>query len=299
VRANKYDTVCAECRTEVTSGDGLLIGVAGSRRTVCTDCTPVAPSRGDHPGWHRTALASLDFETTGIDPTSDRVLSYALLGDRGDDVYGLIDAGVEIPAASAAVHGLTAAELAGSPGPVDAIARIAAWVGDLVERRVGLVVFNAAYDLTMLRAEIDRWGLTQPAWDRLLVVDPYVVDWGIQRGELGPRRLSDVADYYGVVLDNAHDATADALAARDIAYEMGARHPDVAAGSLERLMGRQREWFARRAEEWNTYARTAGRTLDDPRGWPLARPVPAWRRRLDAALQRFRRHRARWRARRS
>ena len=294
MRANKYDGVCAECRVEVSSGDGLLIGVAGSRRTICTDCTPVAPPRGDHAGWHRAALASLDFETTGIDPMSDRVLSYALLGDRGDDVYGLIDAGVEIPPASAAVHGLTAEELAGAPAPVDAIAEIAAWVADLVERGVGLVVFNAAYDLTMLRAEIDRWDLVQPAWERLLVVDPYVIDWGIEGGELGPRRLADVAEYYGVVLDNAHDATADALAARDIAYEIGARHPDVAAGSLERLMDRQRDWFAGRAQEWNAYARTRGRSLDDPHGWPLARRVPAWQVLAHALLRRYRRGLQRW-----
>ena len=299
MRANKYDGVCAQCRTEVTSGDGLLIGVAGSRRTICTDCTPVAPPRGDHAGWHRAALASLDFETTGVDPASDRVLSYALLGDRGDDVYGLIDAGVEIPAASAAVHGLTAQELAGAPAPVEAIARIAAWVADLVERRIGLVVFNAAYDLTMLRAEIDRWGLEQPDWARLLVVDPYVVDWGIQRGELGPRRLSDVAEYYGIVLDNAHDATADALAARDIAHEMGARHPEIAAGTLEQLMIRQRAWFAERAEDWNAYARRADRRLDDPCGWPLARPSTLWRRLVGAWQRRYHRVVRRWRAARS
>lgn len=289
MRANKYDGACAECGVDVTSGAGLLIGVPGSRRTICTDCTPVAPARADHAGWHHTALASLDFETTGVDPWSDRVLSYALLGDRGDDVYGLIDAGVDIPAASAAVHGLTAEELAGAPAPLDAIARIAAWVDDLVARRVGLVVFNAAYDLTMLRAEIDRWGLTQPDWEQLVVVDPYVIDWGIERGELGPRRLTDVAGYYGVALDNAHDATADARAARDIAHEMGARHPEIADGTLEQLMDRQRGWFAGRAEEWNSYARTAGRDLDDPHGWPLARPTTAWRRLKTAVLRRARR----------
>ena len=271
MRANKYAGVCAECGTDVPREAGQLIGVPGSWRTICLSCSPTPPDRGDHPGWHHVPLASLDFETTGVDPLTDRVLSYALLGDRGVDGSGLIDAGVEIPVASAAVHGLTAEVLVGAPRPAEAIAEIVSWVQDLVDRGVGLVVFNASYDLTMLRAEADRHGVRQPDWERLLVVDPFVIDWGIERGGLGPRRLSDVSAYYGVELDNAHDATADARAAREIAYEIGRRHPQVAAGSLDDLMERQREWFAGRADDWNAYARTAGRSLDDPRGWPLSR----------------------------
>jgi DNA polymerase-3 subunit epsilon len=263
--------VCAACGIAVAIAAGRLIGLPGSWRTICHGCAPRPPVRGDHPGWHVAPLASLDFETTGIDPATDRVLSYALLGDRGTDLCGLIDAGVEIPEASAAVHGLTAEALAGAPKPPEAIAGIVAWVQDLIDREIGLVVYNAAYDLTMLRAEAERWGVEQPDWHRLLVVDPFVIDWGIQRGELGPRRLTDVAAYYGVSLDNAHDASSDARAARDIADEIGMRHLAVATGTLADLMDRQRVWFADRADDWNAYARKVGRSLDDPRGWPLAR----------------------------
>jgi DNA polymerase-3 subunit epsilon len=80
-----------------------------------------------------------------------------------------------------------------------------------------------------------------------------------------------VAAYYGVTLHHAHDAASDARAARDIADEIGMRHPSVAAGTLDDLMQRQRIWFADRADDWNAYAHTVGRTLDDPAGWPLAR----------------------------
>jgi DNA polymerase-3 subunit epsilon len=271
VRANRYAGVCAACGIVVAIAAGRLIGLPGRWRTMCHGCTPRPPARGDHPGWHHAPLASLDFETTGVDPLADRVLSYALLGDRGDDVTGLVDAGVEIPAASAAVHGLTAEVLAGAPRPAEAVARIVAWVQDLVDREVGLVVYNAAYDLTMLRAEAERWSVRQPDWDALLVVDPFVVDWGIERGGLGPRRLTDVAAYYDVSLEHAHDATSDARAARDVAHEIGLRHPQVAAGTLVDLMERQRSWFADRADDWNEYALRVGRSLDDPLGWPLSR----------------------------
>jgi hypothetical protein len=122
----------------------------------------------------------------------------------------------------------------------------------------------------MLQAEAARLGLAQPDWSRLLVVDPFVVDWGIQRGSLGQRRLIDVAAYYGVPLDKAHDATCDARAARDVAIELGARHPHVGTSTLVDLMATQRRWFAARASEWHAYADLKGRPLDDPDGWPLA-----------------------------
>lgn len=271
MRVNKYAGSCDECGTTVGAEAGRLIGVPGSWRTICVGCTPTPPARGDHAGWHDVPLASLDLETTGVDPLTDRVLSYALLDDRGHERCGLVDPGVPIPEASAAVHGLTAARLVGAPASADALVEILAWVQDVIDRGVGLVVFNAAYDLTMLRAEATRWGLAQPDWERLLVVDPYVIDWGIERGGLGPRRLTDVAAYYGVTLDHAHDATADARAAREIAYEIARRHVAVAAVALDELMSRQRGWYADRADDWNRYARTVGRTLDDPLGWPLTR----------------------------
>jgi len=231
---------------------------------------PRPPARGDHDGWHRAPLASLDFETTGIDPHHDRVLSYALLDASGDEITGLVDPGVPIPEASAEVHGITGAMLADAPSSAEGLAVVVSWVQSLVERQVALVVFNAAYDLTMLQAEAARLGLRQPDWSRLLVVDPFVVDWGIERGALGQRRLIDVASYYGIPLDNAHDATCDARAARDVAVELGARHPHVGMSTLPELMASQRTWFADRAAEWNAYAMLKGRPLDDSEGWPLA-----------------------------
>lgn len=274
MRTNQIDASCESCFTHLVAGSGRLLGHPGRWRTLCLTCEPQPPSRGPHRGWFERPLAALDLETTGVDPHSDRVLSYALIDPAGDRT-GLVDAGVPIPPASQAVHGIGAAALVGAPPPRLAIAMITDWVQSLVDRGIGLVVFNAAYDLTMLRAEAERHGVRQPAWDRLMVVDPHVIDWGLERGGLGPRRLTDVAAYYGVVLAHAHDAAADARAARDVAVQMGARHREAGECSLVELMLRQHLWHAERAADWNAYAARVGRELDDPTGWPLvAAPAP-------------------------
>jgi DNA polymerase-3 subunit epsilon len=270
VRTNTLDGFCAACSVHVQAGVGSFTGVLGRHRTWCLACSPTPPVRADHDGWHRLPLASLDFETTGVDPFTDRVLSYALLDEPGFEITGMVDPGVAIPPASAEVHGITEEMLLDAPTSGEALTVVIDWVQSLVERGVGLVVFNAAYDLTMLRAEATRLGIRQPDWSRLLVVDPYIVDWGIERGTLGQRRLVDVASYYGIRIDHAHDATCDARAARDVAIELGARHPHVGAVTLAELMATQRSWYADRARDWNAYAEGAGRPLDDPSGWPLA-----------------------------
>ena len=275
MRTNQLDGACETCYTHVVAGSGRVVGRADRQRTLCLTCSPQPPSRGHHRGWFERPLASLDFETTGIDPHHDRILSYALL-EPDLDRAGLVNAGVPIPEASAAVHGITPAALVGAPPARIAISMIADWIQSLIDRRIGLVVFNAAYDLTMLRAEAARHDVRQPAWGRLMVVDPFVIDWGLERGGLGSRRLTDVAAYYGVLLDHAHDAVADARAALDVAVEMGARHREAGECSLVELMLRQHLWHAERATDWNTYATRVGRDLDDPTGWPLtSKPRPA------------------------
>ena len=207
MRTNRFDGFCGACAAHVAAGDGNLTGRPGRWRTWCLACSPKPPPRADHYGWHRLPLASLDFETTGVDPHHDRVLSYALLEQPGLELSGLVNPGVPIPEGASAIHGITAEALVDAPGSAAGLVVVVEWVQSLIDRGIGLVVFNAAYDLTMLRAEAHRHRLAQPDWQRLLVVDPLVVDWSIERGGLGPRRLTDVATYYGVALGNVSSCT--------------------------------------------------------------------------------------------
>lgn len=274
MRANRYEETCARCGARVVAGEGMLTGMRGSWRVWCLACRPAPPPRGHHPGWHHGPIAAFDLETTGVDPHTDRIVSYALLDDHGGDLVGLVNPGVLIPEPAARVHGITDEQVSDAPRSAEAVGLLADRLRALIDAGIPVAAFNAPYDLTMVAAELARAGLRPIDWRRLVVIDPYVIDWGIERGGLGRRRLADVAEYYGVALDDAHDATADARAARDVACEIGSRHPHVGTLSLPELMRHQRAWFAERAENWNAWAVPAGRDLDDPRGWPLGvRPV--------------------------
>ena len=273
MRQNAYAGQCADCGVEVGPQGGFRIGFGEDGFTVCAEHRPAPPPRGEHEGWHTGPLASLDFETTGVDPWSDRIVSYAALGPDARDLIGRVNPQVPIPHKPSAIHGLRDADVAAAPSPVVALRELSAWVDDLVARRVPLVVFNAAFDLTVLRTELWRYRLSQPRWDALLVIDPFVVDYGIERGRLGSRRLVDVADYYGIAIENAHDAACDARVARDVAIELGARHRRVIRGEARLAMAQQRFWAARRTMDFNRFAMRRGRRLEPIPDWPFA-PAP-------------------------
>ena len=98
-----------------------------------------------------------------------------------------------------------------------------------------LVVMNAPFDLTLLDRELrrhrastlDHWFETKP----LRVLDPRVLDKHLDRYRKGRRTLTDLCAHYGVVLEGAHDAAADALASMDVVRAVGRRFP----ARLERL----------------------------------------------------------------
>lgn len=271
MRQNAYAGNCADCGVDVEPQGGFRIGFGEDGTTVCADHRPVPPPRGDHRGWHTGALASLDFETTGVDPWTDRIVSYAALGPSGGrELVGRINPQIPIPDKASAIHGLRDADVVDAPSPVIALRELATWVDDLASRSVPLVVFNAAFDLTVLRTEVWRYRLPQPRWDAVLVIDPFVIDYGIERGRLGSRRLTDVAEYYGIALENPHDATCDARVARDIAIELGARHPGVVRPEPRLAMAQQRFWAARRSMDFNRYALRRRRRLEPIPDWPFA-----------------------------
>ncbi|MCW2747776.1 MAG: polymerase subunit epsilon [Nocardioidaceae bacterium] len=271
MRSNRQSSRCDDCGTEVPVGAGVLLGPAGGWFTYCALHTPTAPVP-THPGaWEVPGLASLDLETTGVDPQQDRIVSIGLLDETGREYTMIVNPGVPIPAGAAAVHGMSDADVADKPAAIDGVRWVVSWLEVAIARQVPVVVYNAPYDLTMVSAEAARHGIPQPDWDKLWVVDPMVLDWGLEHGRFGPRKLTDMCAFYRVVLDDAHDALADARSARLVAFEMASRHGEFALANFHDLMDHQRKWFAERTEDWNAWITKKGRPAEDPHAWPLIR----------------------------
>lgn len=108
------------------------------------------------------------------------------------------------------------------------------------------------------------------------VVDPYTIDRAVDRYRKGKRTLEAVCVEYGVVLDGAHEAGADALAAVRVAVAIAERHPQVARLLPADLHEQQIEWYAAWAADFQRFLRRKG-TLDaivDP-AWPVRELAPA------------------------
>ncbi|MFE9094560.1 3'-5' exonuclease [Streptomyces sp. NPDC007264] len=236
--------------------------------------------------WYEGPLAAFDTETTGVDVETDRIVSAAVVvqdapGARPRVSRWLVNPGVPVSAEATAVHGLTEEHLQRNgrwPSPV--MEEIARELGAQAARGRPLVVMNAPFDLTLLDRELrrhrasslDRWFASAP----LCVLDPRVLDKHLDRYRKGRRTLTDLCGHYGVVLADAHDAAADALAAMEVVRALGRRF----APRLERLTPTQLHtlqavWHAAQArglQAW--FARTGTEEPVDP-AWPLRPELPA------------------------
>jgi DNA polymerase-3 subunit epsilon len=231
-------------------------------------------------GWHRELLVGFDLETTGTDPCEARIVTAAVVevkdGEPARQQRWLADPGVRIPAQASAIHGITDERAAAEGRParevVDEIADVltAHWA-----QGTPVVAYNAAFDLTLLAAELRRYALPSLS-DRLYgaeigpVVDPYTIDRAVDRYRRGKRTLEAVCAEYGVVLDAAHDAGADALAAVRVACAIAARHAQLAELDTARLHHDQIRWYADWAAGYQRFLREQGKaTAVVDATWPM------------------------------
>ncbi|MFF4789780.1 3'-5' exonuclease [Streptomyces sp. NPDC001276] len=236
--------------------------------------------------WYEGPLAAFDTETTGVDVETDRIVSAAVVVQDGPAFRPrvhrwLVNPGVPVPEAATAVHGLTDEHLQRNgrwPAPV--MHELAEELAEQAALGRPLVVMNAPFDLTLLDRELRRHRASSlDHWfeaSSLRVLDPRVLDKHLDRYRKGRRTLTDLCAHYGVALQDAHDAAADALAAMEVVRALGRRF----AARLERLTPAelhtlQTGWHAAQArglQAW--FARSGTEETVDP-SWPLRPDLPA------------------------
>ncbi|MER0101158.1 3'-5' exonuclease [Corynebacterium sp. KPL2734] len=214
-------------------------------------------------------MLAFDLETTSANPKDARIVTSALVRIDGRDVQKvehLADPGVEIPQAATDVHGITTEKAQDEGRPHEEVLKDtvnaikSAWEDGLT-----LIVYNAAFDLTVLRSLTGDFTVTGP------VFDPYVIDRVSDKWRKGKRTLGAVCEHYGVELGNAHEATADALAAARVAWKQVRQHyPNLAQMDENELMEFQAvKWYEDRVA-FKKYLEGKGRDASDvSTAWPM------------------------------
>lgn len=234
--------------------------------------------------WYHRPVVGLDTETTAADPhdPATEIIQVALVvvmpdGTVTDNSWSTIVAPTgEIPAEATAVHGITTEQArAEGADPKEVAARLFDGLWRTVDKDLPVVAFNASFDLTLVRRLLIAHNGMLP--DGMHVIDPLVCDRHLDSRRRGSRRLDTGPRHYGVDLDDgdAHDAMADAVAACQAAFRMGAEHPAMQC-DLALLHRRQQAWHAEWAAGFADYRLTKDPTTNDVPwvSWPLPdRPV--------------------------
>jgi DNA polymerase-3 subunit epsilon len=161
-------------------------------------------------------IVSIDTETTGRDPSTDRIVEVACVLWEGGQVVEkhdwLVHPGCPIPEDAAQVHGIRDDDVKDKPK----FAEIAAQVMAQLKGRVPLA-YNAEFDRNFLVAELGRAGVAEgnmpPAVRRAVEwIDPLTWARQLQREEKS-KALGEVAARLGIEIQQAHRATDDAEAA--------------------------------------------------------------------------------------
>lgn len=183
---------------------------------------------------HRAVeFVALDFETTGLSPVQDEILSAGLVHLRANGIdlstarHLFVRPAIAIPEASAVIHGITD-DRAAQGRPLDEI------LPELLSMLAGrvLVAHHARLEMQFLDAACRRLYQT-PFLIRVADTEVLLRRWldrRFHRYQPGQLRLHALRRRYGLPQYRAHDALSDALAAAELfcAYVAHRELPEAA-----------------------------------------------------------------------
>jgi DNA polymerase-3 subunit epsilon len=188
------------------------------------------PRRLRRRDWREVELASLDFETTGLDRRRDAIVSFGVVPVRrgrvvlGDAVHQLVAPDVPPSPSSMKVHQLLPEDLADAPSLE--VARRS--LRSALERRFVLAWF-AEVEIAFLQRIFGGW---HRSWvSRTIDVRRLVIR--LEGTEPDVREtLSSTANRYGVPVASPHDALDDALVTAQLFLIVASRLAESGQGSV-------------------------------------------------------------------
>ena len=175
------------------------------------------------------SFAVVDFETTGIDPETERVIQVAAIVINGEgEIVESFDTVVrpENPAqythGAEHVHGISVEQVAQGMPLREALEKV--WT---ISKGNVFTAHNAMFDINFLHAESARVGLENK-------IDTYVDTLALARRTDQDRTrkhsLHALCEHYGIDHENAHEAKSDATATAELLIhlmrEMDVQKPD-------------------------------------------------------------------------
>lgn len=159
--------------------------------------------------------AVLDLETTGLSPSSDRIVEICVLlidasGREERCLVSYVHPGVSIPAEVSRIHGITDAEVANAPS----MERLVEGVNRVLAGRI-IVGHNVGFDLKFLEANGVR--RSSPVMDTLPMARVLLPG-------LSNHKLVTLRELFGIETGTAHRAEADVRATWEIAKRLMAMH---------------------------------------------------------------------------
>ena len=225
----------------------------------------------DLPRWSKQ-LVGFDLETTGLDLATSRIVTASVVeidaaGDAINAKDWLVNPGIDIPPEASAVHGVTS-DMARRDGqdPKIALAEISETLSAYFEKGIPVVAFNAPYDFTILRNDLSRNGL-KPLEARP-VIDPLVIDKQFVQFRKGKRTLGILCGHYSIELANAHQSSADALAAVRLAQQQARIFAKEIEQDVFLLHGQQVEWSKLQDESFAKFMADKNPNFKLVPGWP-------------------------------
>src|SRR4051794_12844330 len=196
--------------------------------------------------WRDVQFTVIDFETTGLDPATDEIISFATVTVSGG-LITLADAHYELvrpdrmpDADTTRIHGLREADLADAAALPEQLDTLLTTLAGRV-----LVAHVAGVERGFLQAELRSRGLELPN----PVIDTAEMDWELRRlrrappAETAPVGLSEMARSLGLPVHRPHHADGDALTTAQ-AFIALATHLEVfenplTVGTLRRISDRR------------------------------------------------------------
>ena len=221
-------------------------------------------------------IAVFDLETTGLDLANSKIVTacVAVIDGQGNLIgearEWLANPGVEIPAIAASVHGVTTEmAIANGRSLLEVVGEINTRLAELFAEGIPVVAYNASYDFTILKSNSEALGLeslSQPG----PVIDPLVLDRRFDKWRKGKRTLTASTEFYGVALGaDAHNATADAVAAGRVALAILDKFKLLDDYSLSDLHQNQIEWSREQDVSFNKFLEGLGKPQITEFGWPV------------------------------